>query len=123
MSAQGFSIAARFRSFRFALNGIRQMIRHEHNAWIHALATVGVIAAGFTVHLSREEWMALVIVISLVWITEAINTCFEKLLDLLHPAQDARVGILKDMAAGAVLLAALAAVITGLLIFIPHFLP
>jgi diacylglycerol kinase len=108
------------RSFRFAFLGIWQFFRNENNAKVHLLATVVVLLAGYYFRLSPNEWLWIVAAIALVWITEAVNTAIEKLVDLVSPHFDPRAGAIKDLAAGAVLLAALAAVIIGLLIFWPH---
>jgi len=109
----------RLQSFRYAFAGIAGIFRQEPNAKLHAVASILAIGLGFYRHITSIQWIALVIVISLVWITEALNTCVEELCDLwckgeIHP----RVKIIKDIAAGAVLIAAIAAVITGLIIFL-----
>lgn len=109
---------ARLSSIGYALQGIRALVRQEPNAKLHALATLGAIALGIIRHITRGEWLALVIVIAMVWLAEAMNTCIEILCDLWckgehHP----QVKTIKDIAAAGVLIAALAAVITGALIF------
>lgn len=122
MKQQSFSISARIKSFRFAGQGIYAFLSREHNAWIHVVATVAVIVLAFLTGLSRYEWLALVAAIALVWITEMINTCIEHIMDYLSTERKPEIGFIKDLAAGAVLVAALAALITGLLIFIPKLL-
>ena len=74
-----FSIAARLKSFRFAFAGIAYMLRTQHNAWLHLLATIVVLAAGFALNVSAEDWRWLVAAIVLVWTAEAVNTAFEHL--------------------------------------------
>ena len=96
------------------------MIRCQHNAWIHALATVGVIAAGIICQLSRWEWCWIVLAISTVWTAEALNTAFEFLADAASPSFHPIVRDAKDVAAGAVLLTAIGATIIGALVFWPH---
>ena len=108
------------RSFRFAFQGIWQFFRYENNARVHLLATLVVLLAGCVFGLTRQEWLWITIAIALVWITESINTALEKLVDIASPNFNAQAGAVKDMAAGAVLMAALAAVIIGLLIFWPY---
>lgn len=108
------------RSFNFALKGIGHFFKTENNARIHLLAAVVVVGAGFYFQLSRSEWLWIVLAISLVWITELLNTAIEKLVDLVSPQENPKAGRIKDLAAGAVLFAASAAVIIGLLIFLPH---
>jgi diacylglycerol kinase len=109
---------ARLSSFGYAIRGLGSLLRQEPNARLHAAATIAVIAFGIYRNISRNEWIALTMVIALVWITEALNTCVEMLCDLwckgeYHP----KVKIIKDIAAAAVIIAALCAVVTGLIIF------
>jgi diacylglycerol kinase (ATP) len=115
-----FEFAARIKSVGHALHGIGYVLRSQHNAWIHAAATILVAGAGFYFHLSSIEWCCLVIAASSVWTAEALNTALELLADAaieeLHPL----VGHAKDVAAGAVLVTAIAAVIVGAIIFWPH---
>ena len=117
-----FSIRSRIRSFRFAFAGIRTFITREHNARIHLVATVAVIIAAIVVHVSLAEAGVLVIVTSLVWITEMLNTCIERMADLITLEQNPQIKFIKDIAAAAVLIAAIAAVVTGLIIFIPKII-
>ncbi len=96
------------------------MLRTQHNAWIHACATVAVTLMGLWLGLSALEWAAIVLVIGLVWMAEFVNTALEAVVDLaspdLHPL--AKVG--KDVAAAAVLVGAITSVIVGLLVLGPH---
>jgi diacylglycerol kinase len=97
------------------------MVRCQHNAWIHAAVTAVVVAGGFLFRVSSPDWCWLVLAISTVWTAEALNTAFEFLADAaaspeFHPlVRDA-----KDVAAGAVLVTAIAAVVIGAIIFWPH---
>jgi diacylglycerol kinase (ATP) len=119
MERQKFSLHSRLKSFAFALTGIRELLVREHNARIHLVATVCVIIAGIVLHASATEGAVLAVVTGLVWITEMLNTCVEKIMDFVHPEEHPNVKFIKDLAAGAVLVAALTAVVVGLLIFIP----
>jgi diacylglycerol kinase (ATP) len=114
-----FSVRQRLKSFVFAFHGLLRFFRTEHNAWIHLLAAIVVIAVGFSFHLTNSEWIGVVFAIGGVLAAEAFNTCIEKMMDLLAPQRDERVKYIKDLAAGAVLVAAVAAVVIGLLIFVP----
>ncbi len=96
------------------------MIRCQHNAWIHALATLAVLIAGFVFELSRSEWCWVVLAISIVWTSEALNTAFEFLADAASPNFHPTVRDAKDVAAGAVLISAVASSIIGAIIFGPH---
>lgn len=108
--------AARLRSFRYALRGIASMLRHEPNARIHLLVTVAVIGLGVLLAVPRESWCWLVVAMALVWCAEAANTALERLADALHPEPQPLVGQAKDIAAGGVLIAAVAAGAIGLLV-------
>jgi diacylglycerol kinase len=109
----------RIRSVKFALRGVRTMVASQHNAWIHAAATVVVVAAGVLVGLSASEWAWIVLAIGSVWTAEALNTAFELLTDVASPAFHPLAEKAKDVAAGAVLLAAIGAVVIGGLAFWP----
>ena len=115
-----FQFGARIKSVRHALHGIAYVLRSQHNAWVHAAATLLVAAAGFFFQLTAAEWCWIVLAATSVWTAEALNTALELLADAaveeLHPL----VGHAKDVAAGAVLVTAIGAVIIGAIIFWPH---
>jgi diacylglycerol kinase (ATP) len=96
------------------------MIHCQHSAWIHAAATLIVVAVGFVVGISAGDWCWIILAISLVWTAEALNTAFEFLADAASPEFHPLVRDAKDVAAGAVLITAIAAVIIGLLVFWPY---
>ena len=108
------------RSFRFAFQGLWQFFRQENNARFHLLATAIVIVVSIYWEIDRNEWLWVTLAVALVWVTESVNTAIEKLVDLVSPGYDTRAGAVKDLAAGAVLLAAIAALIIGILIFWPY---
>jgi diacylglycerol kinase (ATP) len=110
----------RGKSFACALRGIAVLLRTQTNARIHLLATVLVVAAGFMFRISRGEWVPLAFAIGIVWIAEAVNTAIEALADRITRENDDAIRRAKDVAAGAVLLAAITAAIIGLLILGPH---
>ena len=115
-----FSFRDRIRSFRFAFAGIWTMLRSQHNAWIHAFATILVVAAGFVFKITPGEWCWLVVAIICVWMAEAFNTAFEFLADVASPEFHPLVKKAKDVAAGAVLISAIGAVIIGIIIIGPY---
>jgi diacylglycerol kinase (ATP) len=115
-----FSVAARLHSFVYAARGIRTMVRSQHNAWIHGIASLAVVGAGLAAGLSRLEWFVVVLAIVSVWTAESLNTAFEFLCDVTSPDFHPLVEKAKDVAAGAVLIAAIGSVAIGLLIFAPH---
>jgi diacylglycerol kinase (ATP) len=114
-----FSLSARLRSFVYAGRGIRKMIASQHNAWIHAAGTCSVVGLGLALRVPRLEWIALVIAIVSVWTAEAVNTAFELLCDVASPEFHPLVEAAKDVAAGAVLICAVGAAITGVLVLGP----
>ena len=118
-NTKALTFDGRIRSVRFAVRGIRKMMASQHNAWIHAAATVVVVAAGLTVGLSASEWGLIVLAIGSVWTAEALNTAFEFLTDVASPEFHPLAEKAKDVAAGAVLLAAIGAVAIGGLVFWP----
>ena len=96
------------------------MLASQHNAWIHAVATVVVIALGFAFRVSRLEWLALILAIVSVWTAEALNTAFEFLCDAASPEFHPLVQKAKDVAAGAVLICAVGAAVIGALVLGPQ---
>ena len=110
----------RLRSFAHALQGLAHLVRTQPNARLHLLAAILVCGAGIYFGLSRGEWLWISVAIVLVWSAEAFNTALECLADALHPERDPGIGRAKDVAAAAVLIAALGAVVIGVLVFLPH---
>ncbi len=118
--ARPFRFTGRIRSFYYAFCGILRMIRCQHNAWIHAAATLAVLGAGFLFRVSPADWCWIVLAISIVWTAEALNTAFEFLADAASPEFHPLVRDAKDVAAGAVLLTAIAAAVIGAIVFWPY---
>lgn len=119
---QPFAFTGRIRSMKYAGKGIILTLRSQHNAWIHAAATIAVAAMGYYLGITREEWCLVVLACAAVWTAETMNTAFEFLADATIKEFHPTIGHAKDMAAGAVLITALGAAITGLLVFGPYFL-
>ena len=120
-SNQPFSLRARIKSFDYAIQGISTFFKNEHNARIHAVAAIAVIALGWYCKLNRMEWCWINLSIGLVFLAEMFNTAIEYLTDLVSPAMHPLAKKTKDVASGAVLIAAMMAVVIGLFIFIPKF--
>ena len=120
MSKQPFRLKARLRSFGCAANGILCMLRTQHNAWIHALVTGVVVLLGAFLKISSLEWIALILASLAVWVAEALNTALEFLADATTREFRPEIGKAKDVAAGAVLLAAMGAAAIGIFVFFPH---
>jgi diacylglycerol kinase (ATP) len=110
---------SRLASFRHAFAGWWYVLRTQHNAWIHALASVAAFAVAWSLQLGRIEWAILVLTVAVVWVAEFVNTAVETVVDLSSPEIHPLAKIAKDVAAAAVLIAALSAVVVGLLLFGP----
>lgn len=117
-----FSWKERGLSFKYAFKGIGALLRHEHNARLHATAMVLVIIAGFIFSITAIEWCVISICIGGVFMAEAFNSAIEAIADKVSPEHDPLIGKAKDLAAGAVLLFVGGAVAAGLIIFIPRIL-
>lgn len=116
------TVRNRIRSFGYAFSGVVAFLKSEPNGRIHAAATIVVIIAGCYFKLPVAEWCMLVLVMGLVWITEMLNTAIEKAMDHVAPERHERVKVVKDVAAGAVLVSAIVALVTGALVFVPKVL-
>ncbi|MCH8554885.1 MAG: diacylglycerol kinase family protein [Schleiferiaceae bacterium] len=109
----------RIHAFLCAFNGWLLFFKEGVHPKIHLFAAIVVVILGFTFQLSVEEWLFISIAITMVMVTEMLNSAVEKLCDVLHPEKHPTIKFVKDVAAGAVLLAAFAAMAIGLLIFLP----
>lgn len=108
------------RSFRVAWDGLTIALQSDRNLRIHAAATVIVVVAGWWCRLSLLEWCIIVLTIGLVWTAELLNTAIEAVVDLASPEPHELARRAKDVASAAVLMAAVAAVIIGAIIFGPR---
>jgi len=115
-----FTLRGRIDSFRWAVRGIGLMLATQHNAWIHAAATIVVVALAVWLRLAPLEWCAVVGAIVAVWTAEALNTALEFLADVASPEFHPLVEKAKDVAAGAVLISALGAAAIASLVLWPH---
>jgi diacylglycerol kinase len=114
-----FQWKARARSFRFAGQGIAHAFRVTHNFRIHAAISLAVIGLAIWLRVGFLEWALLIGCTGLVSALEVLNTAIEALVDLVHPERDPVAGRIKDLAAGAVLVGAVAAALVGLLVLGP----
>jgi diacylglycerol kinase (ATP) len=117
-----FSVAARLKSFSYAFAGFAFMLRTQHNAWLHLLATIGVVVLGFALNVSADDWRWLIAAMALVWIAETVNTAFEHLCDVVQPEFHVSVRRSKDIAASAVLVSVIGAALLGAITFVPYVL-
>ena len=107
--------------FKHAWDGILVVLKSERNFRIHLLIGTIVLLLGYVLNLPSGKWLAIILVIGLVLVAEMLNSAIERMLDYLNPSIHPSAKIIKDIAAGAVLISAIAAVIIGVIIFIPEF--
>ncbi|MEN6578427.1 MAG: diacylglycerol kinase family protein [Phycisphaerales bacterium] len=117
-----FTISGRMKSVRNALHGMALMLKSQHNAWLHAFASLCVLILGRLFRLSDAEWCWIILAIMAVWTAEALNTALEFLADAAKPEFHPLVKDAKDVAAGGVLISAIGSVAIGLLVLGPYFL-
>jgi len=119
MKNEKFSFRKRLKSVSYALNGLKLLLREEHNARIHLVAALVAIALGWFLKLSRLEWAMIFLVIGAVFAAELFNSALENMADHLSPEKHEKIKKVKDMAAAAVLICAFTAVVIACLIFLP----
>ncbi len=112
-------LKARMKSFEYAGKGILFFFKSQPNAKIHAVAAVTAIGLGGALGINNLEWIGIFLAIGGVLTAEALNTALEELVNWVSPEYHVKAGIVKDVAAGAVLLAALMALIIGSIVFVP----
>ena len=112
-------IKSRITSFGHAFHGWAYVIRNEKNAWIHAIATICVVIVATWLNIPLRDWAVLVLVVAMVWASEFLNTSIEAVVDLASPTHHPLAKVGKDVGAAAVLIAAGASVVVGLLILGP----
>ncbi len=112
-------LTGRFKSVGFAFKGAIKLITTEHSIMVQTSAAVLLIIAGFYYNISHEEWLIQTLAIGLVLGIEGINTAVEKVADFIHPEFHERIGFIKDISAGAVFFAAIAALAIFSIIYIP----
>lgn len=117
-----YDLKKQLRSFGYAWQGIKSCIGKEQNLSFHLIVTCIVIIAGIAFNITRMEWMIILLCIGVVIAAELFNTAIERLVDLVSPGRHPIAGQVKDIAAGAVLVCAVAAAIIGLIIFAPYIL-
>lgn len=109
----------RLQAFRYAFSGWWHVLRTQRNAWIHAVATVSVVALSAWLHLDLHSWALVLLAIGLVWLAEFLNTALEAVVDLASPEKHPLAQVGKDVGAAAVLIAATTSVAIGLLVIGP----
>ncbi|MBL7856206.1 MAG: diacylglycerol kinase family protein [Cyclobacteriaceae bacterium] len=108
------------KSFGYALEGIRSAIREQQNLRIQLLVALGMIGLGLYFSITAVEWCVLLLCIALVLSLELMNSSIENLVDLISKERNPLAGKIKDMAAGAVLVASVVAAIIGIILFLKY---
>ena len=112
-------VKSRKNSFIAAFQGLEFVFKTQKNAWIHLAASILAIAVSAVLQISLLEWVAILLVIGLVWMAEFLNTAFEVVVDLVSPEIHPLAKISKDVGAASVLIAAILSIIIGLLVLGP----
>jgi diacylglycerol kinase (ATP) len=112
-------IVSRIKSFYHAFAGLRDILSTEHNAWIHAVSTVISLSLAIWLRIDFMEFVLIIIVIILVWVAEAFNTVLEIVVNMVSPRYSKAAKRAKDIAAGAVLVAAIGAAAVGIFLLGP----
>ena len=106
-------IRGRSNSFKYAFSGFFYVLKTQKNAWLHLAATIVVVSVSLWLKIGRLEWLAILLVIGLVWMAEFMNTALEVIVDLASPEKHPLAKVAKDVGAASVLIAAILAVIIG----------
>lgn len=122
MKQERFSIRKRTKSVGFAFNGLKILIREEHNSRIHLIAAISVVIAGFYLKISTFEWIAIIFAIGLVVALEIINSAIEHIANFVSLEKHDTIKKIKDLSAAGVLVTAITALIIGLIVFIPKII-
>ena len=112
-------LLSRVIAFRHALAGWWYVIRTQRNAWIHATISIAVICLAFWLRIPTRDWAVIILVMGSVWMAEFLNSALEAVVDLASPQHHPLAKVGKDVGAAAVLIAALASAVVGLLILGP----
>lgn len=113
------SFRDRVKSAIYALNGLKILLKEEHNSRIHTAITIVVIIAGLLLNISNTEWLVICILIGMVFSLEIMNSAIENLCDHVTPQWNETIKKIKDLAAAAVFVASVVSVICGAIIFLP----
>ena len=113
-------ITGRIKGGGYAIKGAWLLIRHEPSIQVQFVIAILVTIAGFYFDITATEWMLQVMAIGLVMAAEGLNTAIENIADFVHADYHVKIGRIKDVAAGAVFFAAIAAVVVGLIIYLPY---
>ena len=112
-------LANRIKSVGYAFRGALLLLNKEASIKIQFFIALLITAAGFFFNISSTEWIVQLLAIGLVMSMEGINTAVEEIANFIHPEHNNKIGLIKDIAAGAVFFASIFAIIIGLIIYLP----
>ena len=122
MGENKFSVKKRILSFKYAFKGIAYIYKTQHNSWVHTFFMVLAFTLNIVLKLDLIEWVAILIVMCVVLVAEIFNTAIELIIDFISPEYNKIAGIVKDVAAGGVLLTVIFAVAVGGIIYLPKII-
>ncbi|MDG1504507.1 MAG: diacylglycerol kinase family protein [Flavicella sp.] len=115
-------VVDRFKSVKYALKGLWMLLKSENSIKLQFGIGIALTFLGFSMNISTSEWTAQFLAIGLVMVAEGLNTSIEKIANFIHPEYHEKIGEIKDIAAGAVAIAALVSFVIGFLIYLPKFI-
>lgn len=116
-------ITGRIRAGGYALRGAVYLLKNEASIQAQFVIAILVTIAGFYFDITHQEWIYQILAIGLIMTAEGLNTAIEKMADFVHPDFHSKIGYIKDVAAGAVFIAAITAVVIGVIIYYPYVFP
>lgn len=116
-------LGKRIKGGGYAIKGAWILLKTEPSIQVQAVISIVICFAGFYFDITKTEWIFQILAIGLVLSTEGLNSAIEGIADFVHPDFHSKIGYIKDVAAGAVLFAALTAVIIACFIYLPYFFP
>ena len=112
-------IKGRIKAIFFSIKGAFFLVKNEHSIQAQLFISICFVIAGFYFGISKTDWLFQVLAISLVLSTESLNTAIEKVADFIHPDYNKKIGLIKDISAGAVFFSVIFAIVTAILIYSP----
>lgn len=109
----------RLKSIGFAFNGALHLLKTEKSIQLQVIIGIVMTFLGFYFELTKTEWIIQCLTIGVIIGIEGVNTAIEEMADFIHPEKHTKIGLIKDMSAGAVFLFAIIAIIIGIMIYFP----
>lgn len=113
-------VKGRIKSLKYAVVGAYKLLTTEHSIMVQFTIGILVTILGFVFEITKVEWMLQTLAVGMVLGIEGMNTAVEKIADFIHPEHHKKIGFIKDIAAGAVAFVAIAAIVIGLIIYVPY---